>query len=401
RVVYLNPSRVLKAIDLLRSDSSPRSVQNFQDASADSGISSLKSILQAALSSESKLRTQTTHSQIQGALSASRASLRTAKQELDLLANDITQLRDAIEETQAAASQILLNTGTKNSQASHAEDSVASAVRLSERDVRKAMETLTLWRILWHVDDVCDTVSDAVKSTWCTDLEKLLAFHTGKLSVSQQQFTKSAFILLSKHPNASNSNLLHNKLSQLTVSPSYTLVPNILVAPLKSRQSQILNYPTPRLHQAAQKAVIRISSGMAAGAGFSWAGWFGWLTTTQDFLLSFLALDPATSIGTGALIAISSVWWAGSRWDHAKAKWWGDWTRIGQGLDRDLKVSNMSILVLNLFLITLTRICLDVSSKKRLLLLQIQPVMSSNNYLSNGGARLKPRKENWKSFKLK
>lgn len=51
-----------------------------------------------------------------------------------------------------------------------------------------------------------------------------------------------------------------------------------------------------------------------------------------------MGMDPTTGIGLGLLGTVISVRWAVGKWEKEKRRWWADWERIGQGLERDLKV---------------------------------------------------------------
>lgn len=76
------------------------------------------------------------------------------------------------------------------------------------------------------------------------------------------------------------------------------------------------------------------------GAGIGWVGWMGWLVGSGEGLFASLGMtmEPATAMGVGALTAVASIRWAVGRWEKGKRKWWEDWRRIGDGLDRDLRV---------------------------------------------------------------
>lgn len=50
-------------------------------------------------------------------------------------------------------------------------------------------------------------------------------------------------------------------------------------------------------------------------------------------------LEMETALGTGLFISTFGVWWMVQRWEKAKRRWWKDWERIGEGLERDLQVS--------------------------------------------------------------
>jgi len=149
--------------------------------------------------------------------------------------------------------------------------------------------------------------------------------------------TESAFTLLSTHQNMPSA-VLRNTLLQLKGLPNYPLTPESLSQPLFRRRDQILQYPTMRLHVEGQRAVLVMSGGVATGVGISWAGWLGWLLGSGEGLLGFVGMDAGTAVGVGMLSAVASIRWAVGKWETSKKRWWQDWWRVGEGLDRDLKV---------------------------------------------------------------
>lgn len=160
----------------------------------------------------------------------------------------------------------------------------------------------------------------------------------------QKDITESAFALLTRH-RAVNTAVLRNTLLQFQTAPSYPLAPDTLTQPILLRRNQLIEYPTTRLHVAGQRAVLGMVGGTMSGIGISWAGWLGWLLGTGDGLLGFATLEPGTAIGLGMLTAIASLRWAIGLWEKSKKRWWEDWRRVGEGLDRDLKV-NLEVLLL-------------------------------------------------------
>lgn len=87
-----------------------------------------------------------------------------------------------------------------------------------------------------------------------------------------------------------------------------------------------------------------MSIGTTGGSGITWAGWMGYLMQsagepgTGIWNVVGMGMDPMTGIGVGLLGIVGSVRWAVGGWEREKKKWWADWERIGQGLERDLKV---------------------------------------------------------------
>lgn len=171
-----------------------------------------------------------------------------------------------------------------------------------------------------------------------------LIFHTGRLSALQSTLTASTSALLATTDAPSlKSPVLSNSLRQLQSSPSFHLTPSQLTPPIHIRKAQIIQYPTTRLHLAGQKAVVGMSGGIATGVGLSWAGWVGWLPGSGEGLLGILSMDAGTALGVGGLGALVGVRWAVGRWEKAKKLWWEDWARVGDGLQRDLNVSNVFV----------------------------------------------------------
>lgn len=72
---------------------------------------------------------------------------------------------------------------------------------------------------------------------------------------------------------------------------------------------------------------------MLVGAGYIWLGWVGQL-----------GLPLETVAGVGMFGASAGIWWMVGRWERAKRRWWKDWERVGNGMERDLKVSNSNIM---------------------------------------------------------
>lgn len=164
-----------------------------------------------------------------------------------------------------------------------------------------------------------------------------LILKTGKLSALQREMSISASELLSKHPGFQTA-ILQNQILQLEASPTYQLSSESLTKPIHSRRDQIINYPTTRLHIAGQKVVLGMGGGVATGVGVGWAGWLGWLLGSGEGMLGFSGIDPSTTIGVGMLVVVASIHWSIGSWEKAKKTWWKDWRRVGEGLERDLKV---------------------------------------------------------------
>ncbi|KAF8813850.1 hypothetical protein BYT27DRAFT_7250731 [Phlegmacium glaucopus] len=341
KTISVDPKRAVGAIHTLQSDrQSLTAIQRFQDDFIGSKISTVTHALHDKLKSNTSmspllsLRTKAALYRIQDALCACLASVRELRHDLNQASIDASNLRAKIEEVQARVEGDVFGgrPGDKT-----AVDEVAEAIRLAEAEMRLVMDRLTWWRMVWKVDEISSIVGHALARTWCQALEKKLILHTGRLSTLQQSLTESAFLLFSTHQNVPSA-VLRNTLLQLKGRPKFPLTPESLTQPLFTRRDQILEYPTMRLHIAGQRVVFVMSGGVATGVGISWAGWLGWLLGSGEGLLGFVGMDAGTAIGVGMLSAVASIRWAVGKWEKSKKRWWQDWSRVGEGLDRDLRV---------------------------------------------------------------
>lgn len=158
-----------------------------------------------------------------------------------------------------------------------------------------------------------------------------LILQTGRLEFTQRELSISAFSLLSAV--SLRSPVLENQLQQLKCLPNHVLTPNSLTRPIHDRRSQLIRYTTTRLHREAQSAVVGAFGGVLSGAGLGW-----WLVFGEHILSLGASTEMGTAIGSGALLAVSSIRWAVGKWERAKRRWLQDSARIGEGLTRDLEV---------------------------------------------------------------
>lgn len=49
--------------------------------------------------------------------------------------------------------------------------------------------------------------------------------------------------------------------------------------------------------------------------------------------------EGATGVGVGTLGLVVGVRWGLAKWEGGKRRFWGDWRRVGEGLETDLQVS--------------------------------------------------------------
>ncbi|KAL1946020.1 hypothetical protein VTO73DRAFT_2022 [Trametes versicolor] len=346
RVVFVDPARALSGLgQLSHSPASPISVQRYQDDVTGSNVASVthaaKDIISIALGSGTMLpessrvvavHAQTGRALIKDALLTCRSVLGHAEREGDAVLAGTSSLRGQIEEAKAKVHLEVFGPPGKDG------DEITKAVGHARKSVRLTTDALQWYKLFWRVDDIREVVTAAVDRAWCRDLERKLVFHAGRIAALQGSFKDSAAALSRSFPPSSpfHSPVLHNTLERIASAPSYPLTAAALTAPLYARQSQ-LGFPTERLHASAQRAVITMSGSVLGGFGVAWAGWASELGLAGG--LFSVGMGAETAMGVGMLGAAVGVRWAVSRWDSARRRWWKDWDRVGEGLERDLKAA--------------------------------------------------------------
>ncbi|KAK0461317.1 uncharacterized protein EV420DRAFT_1531519 [Desarmillaria tabescens] len=335
--VFVDPSRALSALDALRGNpKAPSAIQRYQDGFIGSGTSTLTHTIKRILSATGKtssadisaaLRTQTCLSQIRGVLAITNEHIRLERTKSDALFVQVSTLRERIEEERIKASGEVFGVTTST------EDEIT---RVAQKEISSEMDRLPWWRMVPRVDEITTTVSAAVGRSG-RSLETKLIYHAGRLSHTQQMFSDAMFALFPKSNSSLHSSVLHNTLLQIRSSSSYPLTPDALVGPLAIRRAQLVQYPTARLHLAGQHVVLGMGGSIVAGVGIGWAGWPNWLVGGSESVIGFLGVDAGTAMGAGALVALLGVRWGVGHWEKAKQRWWEDWHRVVDGLERDLK----------------------------------------------------------------
>ncbi|KAI0690525.1 hypothetical protein BC835DRAFT_175068 [Cytidiella melzeri] len=334
--VLVDPARAISAIRTLSLDAgSSLAVQRYQDDYTGSRVSDLSRIIAEKLSIASRphavgLNEVTAREQIQASLDACRRVLQNAEKELGEATLDISKLRDELAELEVRVGPEVL--GAENSKV------VTEAVVSAKKEVMAIMDSLTWWRAVTRVDDVGEIVRTAVDKAWCKELEVRLIYHAGRLASSQKSLAESALSLLSRYtpPSSFYSPVLGNKLSQLQASSSYFLRPNSLTSPIHQRKAQ-LEYPLQVLHSTAQRVALGTGSSVMGGLGLAWAGWAEHLGVLGGLVGT--GMETETAAGVGMLVAALGIRWMVGLWEKAKRRWWRNWDRVGEGLERDLKVT--------------------------------------------------------------
>ncbi|KAJ4468114.1 hypothetical protein J3R30DRAFT_3559331 [Lentinula aciculospora] len=342
RTLFVDPLRALDGLSALHEDPhSPLSVQRYQYDYVGSRVPTLTSHIKNTLVSPGTLellRTRRLTTQLIVVFDIFSGSLDEAEKVVKEKLADISDLRENYELGLNQFRSQILGIYDPSVLSSKQDNLVAKALTASQRHIQAQMDRLTWWKMISHIDEINVVVNRIVDEAWCKDLEHHLIFQTGNLSSYQHKHTHLAFDSLTPF-SAFDSAVLRNSLEQISSSQSYKVTPSSLTLPIHSRKSQIAQYPTIRLHLAAQRAAIGTGFSVFTGMGLGWAGWVGWLTGSGEGLLGLVAIDATTSIGFGMLIVAAGIRWSVGKWERAKKAWWGDWYRVGEGLERDLSAT--------------------------------------------------------------
>lgn len=139
-----------------------------------------------------------------------------------------------------------------------------------------------------------------------------------------------------KAPSVFYSPVLQNSLQQLQSSSSYPIKPNSLTAPIHSRLAQ-LSHPINSLHATAQQVAAGTGASVLGGLSLAWAGWAEHLGALGGIMIT--GMEVETAVGSGLFASALGIRWMIGKWEKAKRRFWRDWDRVGQGLERDLRVS--------------------------------------------------------------
>ncbi|KAH9942464.1 uncharacterized protein BXZ73DRAFT_88035 [Epithele typhae] len=293
-VVFVDPTRAVQGLDAFSSGlASASSVERYQDNSP----------VQDILSSSTT--TVEVHIQTGRAL---------------ILDASMNTLRVQMEEAKAKVHLEVFGNEQKGA------DEIVKALAHAKSSVKATMDALQ-----WYKLSGASTMS---RGRHRGRRPGMLVFHAGRLAALQTSFTDAATALCRTFPPSSayHSPVLLNALARLSSAPAFPLPPSTLTAPLHARQAQ-LAHPTARLHAAAQRAVLTLAGSTLGGLGVAWAGW------ASELRVLDVGLGAETALGAGMLGAALGVRWAVGAWERAKRRWWRDWGRVGEGLERDLRVA--------------------------------------------------------------
>ncbi|KIY74354.1 hypothetical protein CYLTODRAFT_416196 [Cylindrobasidium torrendii FP15055 ss-10] len=339
-ILFADPHLAIYALDILKADpNSPTAVQAYQDAFVQSGISTISSAIRRIIETTKKTAPSEIVEELQeekrlAQLRMLKAILKGHQAELDAQAVTVSRLQARTAEERVRTYADIFDKETS-----------AHIQHQAGKEIKDALVRLSWWRMVGHVDEITSVVS-AIVARSMGRLEKQLVYNSGRLSHVQQEYARKTLKVLPPPGSLLHSAVLENELAQLMQSPHYALGPSTFLEPLMARESQINQYPTTRLHIAGQRSVIGCGISSVAGVAMGWVGWMDWLGSATS-----LGLEAQTMFGVGGLVSVLGLRWAVGHWEKAKKRWWADYSRVYEGLERDLKRTTEQVLAKNVLLV--------------------------------------------------
>lgn len=355
RVFFIDPDRALSSIHALRANPSDvLHVQRYSDDALGSGLSMLRQKLQSFPSA-----TQKGDALVRAAVSVMRSSLDGFEAELCEAAALVRTLRSETSQEREDAHRAVFGpaselkspnerslsqppgTGSTSKAGtptvSHDSNKVRAAMSRADDDVLPVLDNMTWWRVLWAPDEVGWRMRQAVRDAWIGSIAggllPALAALPNTQSVQTSRALSRAGAGSATLPAPLRSHVLLNALSQLAYLPTFAIDPRALLRPLERRLARLDVGTTAALARAAQVLVLRVVGSVGAAAS----------------VMALLAHGPAVAAaseaaGAGLLVAAAGLRWAIGRWDKARKMWRGDWVRVKEAAERDVKVSAFLLL---------------------------------------------------------
>ncbi|EIN11668.1 hypothetical protein PUNSTDRAFT_124915 [Punctularia strigosozonata HHB-11173 SS5] len=332
RILFVDPSRALAAVDALRSDpSSSLAVQRYQDDYIASHVSTVTDAVSRSLGSALEPAQTPSLRQLRA-----RAVLAEAEDEIRSVHAQCSELEGEVELVIAKSQHDTLGSSDiEADEASRAWNPLMKTFKDGDTQLQELLRSITWWKLPVQSDGVATTVSLCFKRPWFREVEKHLLLQTGRLSAIQEAQDRETQRRLARFKKTSpfHSPVLENSIAQTIKSPSHPVTTNALLEPFNHRHAQVM-WNNGRLHSEGQKVVVGSGTGLVTGAAVTYAGWAGWLSS--GLLGSFSGLEAESASVLGVVVTLSSFRWAVGKWEKAKSRWWEDWQRVKETLIRDI-----------------------------------------------------------------
>ena len=180
KVIHVNPSQALESLYTLKKNStSLQAIGSYQHGRLSSRISDFDSAVgehlteaQATLGKDVPPHAFTAFALLHQSLNLARRTLDGSLREVDDLAFGIGELLGETETAKVCLRPDVLGIWDGVTGKETGMDDVKKAMVKSEDDVKRTLDTLRWWKLLWRVDDVQEIVNGAIRQQWCKDLER-------------------------------------------------------------------------------------------------------------------------------------------------------------------------------------------------------------------------------------
>ena len=180
KVIYVNPPQALESLHTLKKNpTSPQAIGEYQHGKLASRVSDFGSAIRENLmeagitpGKDAPSRTFTAVALLHRSLNLARGSIDDSSREVDNLARGISELLGETETAKVCLHPDILGVWDGVSGKETGVDEVKKAMSKSKEDVKRTLDALRWWKLLWRVDDVQEIVNAAIQRQWCKDLER-------------------------------------------------------------------------------------------------------------------------------------------------------------------------------------------------------------------------------------
>ena len=180
KAIYINPSQALESLHTLKKDpTSLEAIGNYQYGKLSSRISDFDAAVreqlietQATLGKDASPSAFTAVTLLCRSLNLARRTLDNDSREVDDLACGISELLGETETAKVCLRPDVLGVWEGVPGRETGMDEVKKAMIKSKEDVKRTLDALRWWKLLWRADDVQEIVNAAIQRQWCKDLER-------------------------------------------------------------------------------------------------------------------------------------------------------------------------------------------------------------------------------------
>jgi len=180
KVIYVNPPQALESLYTLKKDSaSLQAIGSYQHGKLSSRMSDFDSVVREHLTEARTTlgkgvppRAFTAVTLLHQSLNLARRTLDGSLREVDDLAYGISELLGETETAKVCLRPDVLGIWDGAIGKETEVDEVKKAMVKSKEDVKRTLDTLSWWKLLWRADDVQEIANAAIQRQWCKDLER-------------------------------------------------------------------------------------------------------------------------------------------------------------------------------------------------------------------------------------